>query len=130
MDWMTPLGYLVGFSTILYVLVRGQSVGLIFNAHALILVYGGTLGSTLLTYPTNVIAQAIRAVRIFLWPGDRPATAPSRRMKHDHVREKRADARPAFPTLLHGGFACLIGHVAQAVIVLPADGAGATDGDV
>jgi chemotaxis protein MotA len=73
MDWMTPLGYLIGLSTVGYTLVKGQSVGLIFNAHALILVYGGTLGATLLTYPQNVIVQALRAVRVFLLPGVRPS---------------------------------------------------------
>jgi chemotaxis protein MotA len=73
MDWMTPLGYLIGFSTVGYTLVQSQSVGLIFNLHALILVYGGTLGATLLTYPQNVIVQAIRAVRVFLLPGNRPS---------------------------------------------------------
>jgi chemotaxis protein MotA len=73
MDWMTPLGYLIGLSTVGWTLVHGQSVGLIFNAHALILVYGGTIGATLLTYPQNVIVQAIRAVRVFLFPGTRPS---------------------------------------------------------
>src|SRR5882672_8048887 len=75
MDWMTPLGYLIGFSTVGYTLVKGQSVGLIFNLHALILVYGGTLGATLLTYPQNVMLQAVRAVRVFLLPGNRPSAA-------------------------------------------------------
>jgi chemotaxis protein MotA len=73
MDWMTPLGYLIGLGTVGYVLVQGQSVGLILNFHAILLVYGGTIGATLLSYPENVIAQAIRAVRVFLLPGDRPS---------------------------------------------------------
>ncbi len=72
MDWMTPLGYLIGFGTVGFVLIRGNSVGLIFNAHALILVYGGTLGATLLSYPQHIIVQALRAVRVFLYPGSRP----------------------------------------------------------
>ena len=76
MDWMTPLGYLVGFSTVLFALARGGSMGLIFNAHALLLVYGGTLGATLLTYPSTVISQAVRGLRIFFLPGDRPKPAP------------------------------------------------------
>jgi chemotaxis protein MotA len=75
MDWMTPLGYLIGLSTVGYTLVHGQSVGLIFNTHAILLVFGGTIGATLLTYPQNVIVQAIRAVRIFLMPGTRPSAA-------------------------------------------------------
>ena len=72
MDWMTPLGYLVGLSTVGYTLLAGQSIGLIFNAHAMLLVFGGTIGATLLTYPQNVIVQAIKAVRVFLLPGNRP----------------------------------------------------------
>lgn len=72
MDWMTPLGYLIGLGTVGWVLVQGNSVGLILNTHAIILVYGGTLGATLLSYPSSVIFQAIKAVRVFLFPGDRP----------------------------------------------------------
>ena len=73
MDWMTPLGYLIGFGTVGYVLIVGNSVGLIFNLHAIILVYGGTLGATLLSYPSTTIIQATRAVRVFLFPGSRPS---------------------------------------------------------
>jgi chemotaxis protein MotA len=73
MDWMTPLGYLIGLGTVGWVLVRGNSVGLIFNLNAIVLVYGGTLGATLLSYPSTAIMQAIRSVRIFLFPGRRPS---------------------------------------------------------
>lgn len=72
MDWMTPLGYLIGLGTVGYVLVDGNSVGLIFNMHALLLVYGGTLGATLLSYPGSMILQAMKSVRVFLFPGSRP----------------------------------------------------------
>jgi chemotaxis protein MotA len=72
MDWVTPLGYLIGLGTVAYVLIAGNSVGLLFNLHALILVYGGTLGATLLSYPSGVLGQAVRAVRVFLFPGQRP----------------------------------------------------------
>lgn len=72
MDWMTPLGYLIGLGTVGYVLIQGNSVGLILNMHAILLVFGGTFGATLISYPSTVIFQAIRAVRIFLFPGSRP----------------------------------------------------------
>jgi len=72
MDWVTVLGYVIGLGTVGYVLVDGNSVGLIFNMHAIILVFGGTLGATLLSYPGPVLAQAIRATRVFLFPGSRP----------------------------------------------------------
>jgi chemotaxis protein MotA len=74
MDWMTPLGYLIGLGTVGYVLIQGNSVGLILNAHAILLVFGGTFGATLITYPGHVMGQAVRALRIFLFPGSRPDT--------------------------------------------------------
>jgi len=74
MDWMTPVGYLIGLGTVGYVLVQGNSVGLILNTHAILLVFGGTLGATLISYPSSVIYQASRAVRVFLFPGARPDT--------------------------------------------------------
>jgi chemotaxis protein MotA len=73
MDWMTPFGYLIGFGTVGFVLVQGQSVGLIFNLHAILLVYGGTIGATMLSFPQGLLVQAIKAVRIFLFPGSRPS---------------------------------------------------------
>src|SRR5258708_22159277 len=74
MDWMTPIGYLIGLGSVGFVLIKGNSVGLIINFHAILLVFGGTLGATLLTYPASVIFQSVRAVRIFLFPGSRPNT--------------------------------------------------------
>src|SRR5580704_406385 len=75
MDWMTPIGYLIGLGSVGYVLVQGNSVGLILNSHAILLVFGGTFGATLISYPSGVILQALRAVRIFLFPGSRPDTS-------------------------------------------------------
>src|ERR1017187_10211884 len=74
MDWMTPVGYIIGLGTVGYVLIQGNSVGLILNTHAILLVFGGTLGATLISYPSSVIYQATRAVRVFLFPGARPDT--------------------------------------------------------
>ena len=69
MDWMTPLGYAIGLGSVGFVLIQGNSVGLILNIHAILLVFGGTLGATLISYPSTVITQAVRAVRVFLFPG-------------------------------------------------------------
>jgi len=71
MDWMTPIGYLVGLGSVGFVLIQGNSVGLILNMHAILLVFGGTFGATLITYPSSVIFQALRAMRIFFFPGNR-----------------------------------------------------------
>ena len=45
--------------------------------HAVLLVFGGTWGVTLMSsYPSTNIFQAVRAMRIFFFPGSRPnATA-------------------------------------------------------
>jgi len=75
MDLMTPLGYLIGLGSVGYVLIRGNSIGLILNMHAILLVFGGTLGATLISYPGSVVGQAVRAVRVFLFPGSRPDTS-------------------------------------------------------
>ena len=93
MDWMTPLGYLIGLGTVGYVLVRGNSVGLIFNAHAILLVYGGTLGATLLSYPEHVILQATKAIRIFIFPGSRPGANAVIRLMMRLVEKRRPDIR-------------------------------------
>src|SRR5450631_3460549 len=74
MDWMTPIGYLIGLGSVGFMLVKGNSVGLILNFHAILLVFGGTFGATLLSYPTSIIFQSMRAVRIFFFPGSRPDT--------------------------------------------------------
>ena len=69
---------------------QGNSVGLIINFHAILLVFGGTLGATLLTFPSNIIYQSMRAVRIFLFPGSRPdATAVVRTIVRLSDKAKR-----------------------------------------
>ena len=81
MDWMTPLGYLIGFGSVGFVLVQGNSVGLILNVHAILLVFGGTLGATLLSYPASVIFQAdARRARVSL---SRIAAGHHRGRAHD-----------------------------------------------
>src|ERR1019366_1718543 len=74
MDWMTPVGYLIGLGSVGFVVVQGNSIGLILNMHGILLVFGGTFGATLISYPSTVIVQAVRAVRVFLFPGSRPDT--------------------------------------------------------
>lgn len=89
MDWVTPLGYLIGLGTVGYVLIDGNSLGLIFNAHALILVYGGTIGATFLSFPASVLLQALRAVRVFLFPGARPEPATVMRFMMQLIEKSR-----------------------------------------
>src|SRR4051812_13170176 len=111
MDWVTPLGYIIGLGTVAFVLISGNSVGLIFNLHAIILVYGGTLGATFLSYPGVVLLQALRAVRIFLFPGSRPeATAVIRLIIRLLEKSRRAGLESVeadlpqirIPFLVHG----------------------------
>jgi chemotaxis protein MotA len=116
MDWMTPLGYIIGLSTVGYTLIHGNSLGLMFNSHALLLVFGGTLGATLLTYPQNVILQALRAVRVFLVPGQRPSAASvvvlivrlAEKARRQGVESLEADVRQIQIPFLAGGLRAVL----------------------
>ncbi len=111
MDWMTPIGYLIGLGSVGYVLIQGNSVGLILNMHAILLVFGGTFGSTLISYPSNVILQAVRALRVFLFPGSRSDTSVviraiirlADKSKRQGLESVEADLQETrIPFLVHG----------------------------
>jgi chemotaxis protein MotA len=71
MDLMTVLGWIVGLGSIGWVLSDGASLKFFFNVHAIILVFGGTIGSTLITYPWSILKRVPRALLLFVFPGRR-----------------------------------------------------------
>src|SRR5258706_8693236 len=71
MDFMTVLGWFVGLASIGWVLGEGQTFKFFFNERALILVFGGTIGSTLITYPWSLLKRVPRSLVLFLFPGRR-----------------------------------------------------------
>jgi len=69
MDILSIFGVLLGFAAILggNVLEGGQLSSLI-NLPALVIVFGGTLGATLLHFPSRIIWHSIKILWLILWP--------------------------------------------------------------
>ena len=68
MDLMTVLGLVVGVGAIYIVMLHGEVVYLLVNLDAAILVFGGTLGSTLIAFPFRSIKQIPRAIKLIFFP--------------------------------------------------------------
>ncbi|MBD3271551.1 MAG: motility protein A [Elusimicrobia bacterium] len=68
MDLMTLLGLLLGIGSTYYVMSQGKIAYLLFNPDAAILVIGGTIGATLITFPWKVIRQVPRAIWLVFFP--------------------------------------------------------------
>jgi chemotaxis protein MotA len=71
MDFMTILGCLIGGGAMFYVMWTGNVINLLFNSEAAILVFGGTIGCTLITYPWKIIKVMPRAVIMMFIPPKR-----------------------------------------------------------
>jgi chemotaxis protein MotA len=65
MDVLSIIGVLVSISALLLGnLLEGGAIGSLLNGPALIIVFGGTLGATLLQFPPMIF---IRSMEMFLW---------------------------------------------------------------
>ncbi|MFN0117866.1 MAG: motility protein A [Elusimicrobiota bacterium] len=71
MDLMTFLGWFVGLGAVAWVLGDGETAKFFMNTHAAVLVFGGTLGATLITYPWSIIKKIPMAIVMFMFPGRR-----------------------------------------------------------
>jgi chemotaxis protein MotA len=68
MDVLTLFGLIMGFGVVYYVMLQGQITALLFNINAFFLVFGGTLASTLITYPWDVLKHVPRALLFVISP--------------------------------------------------------------
>jgi chemotaxis protein MotA len=71
MDLMTLLGLVIGLGSVYIVMSRGGIVNLLLNPFAALLVFGGTVGAILITYPWKVLKQAPRAMMFMVFPSRR-----------------------------------------------------------
>src|SRR5437016_5310494 len=71
MDLMTILGWVVGLGSVLWVLGKGETIYFFLNVPAMVLVFGGTIGATLITYPWTILNRLPHAILLFIFPGRR-----------------------------------------------------------
>jgi len=71
MDLMTILGWMIGIGAVGYVLNAGSTTLFFLNPRAAILVFGGTLGATFITFPWSLLRRVPGAVAMFIFPGRR-----------------------------------------------------------
>ncbi len=65
---MTIIGLILGGAAVYYVMLHGGIVHLLFNVDAFILVFGGTIACTLVSYPWSILKQAPNALRLIFFP--------------------------------------------------------------
>lgn len=68
LDLMTVLGTIVGFGAILFVLYENQMIGFLLNPEALILIFGGTFGAIMISYPYVVLKRIPLALKWAIFP--------------------------------------------------------------
>ena len=73
MDLMTVLGWIVGLGAILWVVGDAATASFFLDPRAIVLVFGGTIGATLITYPWGILKRLPMCVLLFLFPGRRPS---------------------------------------------------------
>lgn len=67
MDLMTLAGLALGAGAVWYVLSTGGILGILFNANAAVLVFGGVIGATLITYPWRLIKKLPKCVSLIFF---------------------------------------------------------------
>ena len=71
-DLMTLSGVCVGFGVVVYILQAGNNMAFLRNTQALILIFGGTFGSVLISYPWSALRHVPKALWMMLRPPKRP----------------------------------------------------------
>jgi chemotaxis protein MotA len=121
---MTLIGWFVGLSSIGWVLQHGMAMNFFLNTHAIILVWGGTLGSTLITYPWSVLKRVPAAMLLFVFPGRResPDSVMTRllnvagRARRSSMDSLEADAREAKDSFLANGLRMIADGLPPALV--------------
>ncbi|MBV9079629.1 MAG: MotA/TolQ/ExbB proton channel family protein, partial [Elusimicrobia bacterium] len=121
---MTFLGWFVGLGAIGYVLDQGVAINFFLNSHAIILVWGGTLGSTLITYPWSTLKRVPGALVIFAFPGRRESAdsvmtrllSVASRARRSSMESLEADAREAKDVFLANGLKMISDGLPPAIV--------------
>lgn len=68
MDILTILGFIVGLSAVYVVMQHGGVANLLFNPYAALLVFGGTLGATLIAFTWRSLRYVPNGFKIVFFP--------------------------------------------------------------
>jgi chemotaxis protein MotA len=63
MDFMTIIGLIAGAATVYYVMLDGNILQMMFNPVAFILVFGGTVSSTFISYPSEILKHVFPSLK-------------------------------------------------------------------
>ena len=72
MDFMTIIGASVGIGVVLFILSVGNMIHFLLDPEAIILIFGGTFGSVLISYPWSAIRHVPGALGMMIFPPKRP----------------------------------------------------------
>jgi chemotaxis protein MotA len=72
MDLMTLGGLICGVGVVYFVLYVGQMTQFLLNREAFLLIFGGTLGSIMISYPWSSLRHVPTGLRMILFPPKRP----------------------------------------------------------
>lgn len=81
MDSLALIGFLLGVAAIVFgQMLEGGQLGALLNGPAMLIVFGGTLGATLLQTPLKTFVQAFRMLRWVILPPELPFAEGLRRL--------------------------------------------------
>jgi len=72
MDLMTIIGTLTGLGVVVFILAVGGMAKYLLNVEAIILIFGGTLGSVMISFPWSALKQGPNAIKMMVFPPKRP----------------------------------------------------------
>jgi chemotaxis protein MotA len=99
---MTILGVLVGFGVIFFVLSTGNMMRFLLNPEAIILIFGGTLGSVLISYPWSVLRHAPGGLLMMIRPPQRPTPQLLIHVFVQLSEKSLRDGPPSLATMIAG----------------------------
>lgn len=73
-DMMTILGTIVGLGVVLFILIAGEMTKFLLNVEALVLIFGGTLGAVMISYPWSALQHVPGALKMMIFPPKRAKT--------------------------------------------------------
>jgi len=71
MDLMTVIGMIIGLAAVYYCMYVGDIVAYLFNFPSFVLVAGGTIASTMISYPFKVLKVVPKALMMAFFPSKR-----------------------------------------------------------